>query len=189
MSHSSMTHHPESPPKRRYASTLRGAPPTSVSIPPEISAFHLHTVAASPAMVTDKENKMDEDANITISATSKLAGQTVAPFLARHIPEQYAPLGGSDRPSTPANKDPNTKYCYRHRPDLKCRRQVDEPSMDQLQHVGTSVQYLLKRLVSLTLLRRSSKHCPKTTSKPSLTSGPSSRLLHPNNEVSCFRGS
>ncbi|KAL8946864.1 MAG: hypothetical protein Q9222_006792 [Ikaeria aurantiellina] len=50
-----------------------------------------------------------DGANITISASSRLAGQTVAPFLAKHIPNQ-------------------------HRPDLKCRRQVDEPSMDQLQH-------------------------------------------------------
>ncbi|KAL4864844.1 hypothetical protein BDV12DRAFT_175605 [Aspergillus spectabilis] len=69
--------------------------------------------------------------NGTIAPT-KLANQTVAPFLARHIPEQYAPLG--PRSILPAElHSANSKYCYRHRPDLKCRRQADEPSMDLLQ--------------------------------------------------------
>jgi F-box/WD-40 domain protein MET30 len=61
---------------------------------------------------------------------------TVAPFLARHIPEQYAPLGSQTSPSGLMEKDySNTRYCYRHHPDLKCRRRADEPSMDQLQKV------------------------------------------------------
>lgn len=63
-----------------------------------------------------------------------LAYENVAPFLARHAPEQYAPLGS--RPfqlSEPSHA--NSKYCYRHRPDLKCRRQADEPSMEHLQRV------------------------------------------------------
>ncbi|KAI4246309.1 MAG: hypothetical protein L6R40_001977 [Gallowayella cf. fulva] len=68
------------------------------------------------------------------SAHSRLAGQTVAPFLARHIPTEYAPLGKPPAAGRPATANPNTKYCYRHRPDMKCRRQADEPSMDQLQH-------------------------------------------------------
>ena len=77
----------------------------------------------------------DDHDNISISASSKQAGQTVAPFLSKHIPEQYAPGGGLDSRGNAKQKDPNTKYCYRHRPDLKCRRQANEPSMDQLQHV------------------------------------------------------
>lgn len=75
-----------------------------------------------------------QDGNVTLSATSKIAGQTVAPFLAKHIPHQYAPMGGVDSSGSPKAKDPNTKYCYRHRPDQKCRRQANEPSMEQLQH-------------------------------------------------------
>ncbi|KAL4878047.1 quinon protein alcohol dehydrogenase-like superfamily [Aspergillus karnatakaensis] len=64
--------------------------------------------------------------------SSKLTTQNVAPFLARHIPEQYAPLGPQS--ILPAQlHSANSKYCYRHRPDLKCRRQADEPSMDLLQ--------------------------------------------------------
>lgn len=70
-----------------------------------------------------------KDKSITIASTAKLAGQTVAPFLARHIPDQYAPLGSK----AAATKDPNSKYCYRHRPDTLCRRQADEMSMDKLQ--------------------------------------------------------
>lgn len=85
----------------------------------------------------DRKPKTTENGNIKISATSKLAGQIVAPFLAKHIPDQYAPLGGMDSSGSPEAKDSNTKYCYRHRPDLKCRRQANEPSMDQLQHVST----------------------------------------------------
>ena len=83
-----------------------------------------------------------KEGSIAIASASKAAGKTVAPFLARHIPEQYNPLGsgGKSSPMTPINGQPNTKFCYRHRPDLKCRRQANEPTMDQLQNVsGTSI--------------------------------------------------
>lgn len=67
-----------------------------------------------------------------VSSSAKLANENIAPFLARHIPNQYAPLGSaSDDPMERGSA--NSRYCYRHRPDLKCRRQADEPSMDQLQ--------------------------------------------------------
>lgn len=80
------------------------------------------------------------DPRIALSSTRKLAGQTIAPFLARHIPQQYAPLGVQSNPAAtlfkdPNTKDPNTKYCYRHRPDSKCRRTADEPTMENLQRV------------------------------------------------------
>ena len=85
-----------------------------------------------PGAVTDSCD--DEKKSISISATSRQAGQTVAPFLAKHIPDQYAPAGGSEV-SGRGQRNANTKYCYRHRPDLKCRRQANEPSMDELQRV------------------------------------------------------
>ena len=80
------------------------------------------------------------DPRIALSSTSKLAGRTVAPFLAKHIPQQYAPLGLQPKPMAtllhgPNKKDPSTKYCYRHRPDSKCRRTADEPTMENLQRV------------------------------------------------------
>ena len=86
----------------------------------------------SPDQENRKDQNQNENTHISIFSSSKLLGQTVAPFLSEHIPEQYAPLGG---PNHSATKDPNTKYCYRHRPDLKCRRQANEPSMDELQKV------------------------------------------------------
>ncbi|KAI9715315.1 MAG: hypothetical protein M1828_000880 [Chrysothrix sp. TS-e1954] len=70
------------------------------------------------------------------TAFSKQAAQSIAPFLANHIPQRGAEFDGFEDylpPATPRNKS-NTKYCYRHRPDLKCRRQANEPSMDQLQN-------------------------------------------------------
>ncbi|KAK0818939.1 hypothetical protein LTR75_002395 [Friedmanniomyces endolithicus] len=83
-------------------------------------------------------NREDADEHsISIPATSKHAEQTVAPFLTKHIPMQYNPQGGP--PRGPQLQQPNepdqnsTKFCYRHRPDVKCRRQANEPSMDQLQ--------------------------------------------------------
>lgn len=87
----------------------------------------------------------DDDPAISISSTMRIAGQTVAPFLAKHIPEQYAPLGVQEGIVTKSIKDPNTKYCYRHRPDSKCKRTANEPSMENLQRVSvidcSSVRY------------------------------------------------
>jgi F-box/WD-40 domain protein MET30 len=75
----------------------------------------------------------------------------IAPFLTKHIPQQYSHLGTwqiqqeqeeireAEREGTivalPSLKT-NTRFCYRHRPDVKCRRPVDEPTMEQLQSVG-----------------------------------------------------
>lgn len=97
---------------------------------------HAMREAGEPPSKDNCDGKHEgHDPSITISSTSKLAGQTVAPFLAKHIPEQYAPLGTKPRPSSSQTRDPNTKYCYRHRPDSKCRRTADEPSMENLQRV------------------------------------------------------
>ena len=125
-------HYLESPSKRRKIS-----PPKSVF--PDTNAhtfadtFSDHQTSLETVTPTEDVCQDDHD-NISISASSKHAEQTVAPFLARHIPDQYAPGGGVDASGNAKQKDPNTKYCYRHRPDLKCRRQTNEPSMDQLQH-------------------------------------------------------
>ncbi|ROT40806.1 sulfur controller 2 [Sodiomyces alkalinus F11] len=63
-------------------------------------------------------------------------GKTVTPFLREHIPGLYAPIG---KPETHASqeirkeRDPNSKFCYRHRPDAKCRRAADEKKMVNIQ--------------------------------------------------------
>lgn len=82
-----------------------------------------------------REDHVEADQTITLSSNSKMAGQSVTPFLAKHIPQQYAPLGNRPPATTTSQKDPNTKYCYRHRPDSKCRRTADEPTMENLQRV------------------------------------------------------
>lgn len=79
------------------------------------------------------------EANIsTTSTNAKLGEQTVTPFLAQHVPAQQTLSGASDETHdvVPSQTESSKKnYCYRHRPGVKCRRQADEPSMDQLQRV------------------------------------------------------
>ncbi|KAI4212102.1 MAG: hypothetical protein LQ351_005132 [Letrouitia transgressa] len=121
-----------SPPKRRRLSQWEEGEPDTRLIEKHFRASEKASTYGQT--VHEADISSDEDANISISATSKQAGQTVAPFLAKHIPDQYAPLGSIPSTVKSSTGNPNTKYCYRHRPDLKCRRQVDEPSMEQLQH-------------------------------------------------------
>lgn len=64
--------------------------------------------------------------------------QAMTPFLKTHIPHQYNPLGNARHEADRPGDTSNTKFCYRHRPDLKCRRQANEPSMEQLQRVCSS---------------------------------------------------
>ena len=111
-------------------------------------------------------SKTHGDSNIYISTTSELAGKAVAPFLAQHIPEQYAPLGGPAQMGGGTTQDSNSKYCYRHRPDLKCRRQANEPSMDQLQRVRNDF-LTASRLEATDSAGRSLKRCPRMTNRGS----------------------
>lgn len=106
----------------------------TVEIADDINTFQKHNGVNG----TDIRNHDSDDGeeSIGIASTAKHAEKTVAPFLARHIPDQYAPLGGQTQAPSRQQRNPNSKYCYRHRPDLKCRRQADEPSMDQLQRVS-----------------------------------------------------
>lgn len=67
------------------------------------------------------------------SAIANMDSQIVAPFMAKHIPAAYAPQGVATTPTSSTPTTTNTKFCYRHRPDMLCRRQADEPSMDKLQ--------------------------------------------------------
>ena len=133
--YSETDHYIESPSKRRRITTAQ-----DVFLDPEMLGYGDALPTLQRPSIGKRDDGQDvcrdDHETISISASSKLAGQTVAPFLAKHIPEQYAPGGGLDSSGNARMKDPNTKYCYRHRPDLKCRRQANEPSMDQLQHVG-----------------------------------------------------
>lgn len=126
------------PAKRRRISYSNDAPTKPVTAPlPHLLSPSASSTGGSPKLHSQAVRDADEDEirDISLQANSKFAGQAVAPFLAEHIPDQYAPLGGNQGVRNPEKKGLNTKYCYRHRPDLKCRRQVDEPSMAQLQEV------------------------------------------------------
>ena len=90
---------------------------------------------APPSEDKERYNAV-KDKSITIASTAKHVDQTVGPFLAKHIPSQYAPLGQASHPAGQGfdpMKAHNSKFCYRHRPDMLCRRQADEPSMAKLQ--------------------------------------------------------
>uniref|UniRef100_L2FAN5 Sulfur metabolite repression control protein n=1 Tax=Colletotrichum fructicola (strain Nara gc5) TaxID=1213859 RepID=L2FAN5_COLFN len=68
---------------------------------------------------------------------TQLVGQTVTPFLREHIPGIYAPIGKPDVQTEDntlnQKRDPSSKFCYRHRPDAKCRRAADESKMVLIQ--------------------------------------------------------
>lgn len=128
------------PPKRRRISLAGEGFSTHAHSQPMTGSSSDFGPPSAGSRDTCAQDQAQPQMKPSISITTKLAGQTIAPFLAKHIPDQYAPLGGLEQQhrDSLAKRDANTKYCYRHRPDLKCRRKVDEPSMDQLQHVSLS---------------------------------------------------
>lgn len=173
----------ESPSKRRKLT-----PSQSFFLDNEATTFAdtISTPQRPVIAITDSGQDVCQDGhdNISISASSKQAGETVAPFLAKHIPEQYAPVGGLDLSDNVKRKDPNTKYCYRHRPDLKCRRQANEPSMDQLQHVSSPASLMDHALLTVCRSLRTSR---RTISRLLLMCGRCSPLLLQSTAISCSR--
>jgi len=92
------------------------------------------------------------DSSIAIPATFKQAEKMVAPFLAEHIPMEHKAVTGGVRAMSKVDMqdeaESSTKFCYRHRPDLKCRRQANEPSMDQLQNELASLSQSDQQAIS-----------------------------------------
>ena len=174
--------HIDHPAKRRRLSAYQNGSDTGKGLVDEGQGYVLDGGDMNHGSIEIKNGATREE--ISISSTSKLAGQTIAPFLAQHIPEQLAHVGPSSTKAASPQKTMNSKYCYRHRPDLKCRRKADEPSTDQMQHVSSS-----SRIVSLCEERqsanpkiRSSNHFPKAINRALLMSGRSSLLLLPNTD-------
>lgn len=126
-------------PKRRRTSCRTQFPEETAmgtSIDPHTALMqgHNHELASerSRHLLGEKVEETEEaQAN-----KSKKIQKMITPYLAEHIPQQYNPTGGASTTPGNTNTEPvNTKFCYRHRPDLLCRRQADEPSMEQLQQV------------------------------------------------------
>jgi len=166
--------------------------PTAMSIPTLTSmtpsSHLLHNPATPSAINTATHNRVwEKSIEQSPSAFGKQADHSITPFLTKHIPSQYHPLGLSSS----HNSNSNTKYCYRHRPDLKCRRQANEPSMDQLQKVSSSGCSIM--LVKLTISGTSIAHrggstrhyprlvtflcCTFKTSEPDASGDPRAVLL------------
>ena len=120
---------PESPRKRR-----RSSGPHLINDNPT-SMIPAHRDGRMTPPDTDGQSPSEkQDKNITIASTAKMAPEAITPFLAKNIPLSYAPLGATGS-LTNNTRDTNSKFCYRHRPDMLCRKSADEPTMDQLQKV------------------------------------------------------
>lgn len=131
--------HPSRRRRTSWRTQLPDDPAMGTSIDPHTALMqghdHEHASERSRHLLGEKA----EDTEEAQATKSKKIEKMITPYLAQHIPQQYNPLGGADTPHNHAN----TKYCYRHRPDLLCRRQADEPSMEQLQQVSTRHNNLL----------------------------------------------
>ena len=93
----------------------------------------------------DRRRFQQESLSRIPSVAPELVGKAVTPFLRDHIPGLYAPLGKRELApmDTGRDKDSNSKFCYRHRPDAKCRRVADETKMSMIQRVSGRVIPLL----------------------------------------------
>ncbi|KAF7556862.1 hypothetical protein G7Z17_g1119 [Cylindrodendrum hubeiense] len=106
---------------------------------------HEHGHQQHPSKDNCDRTRTDEEINPRlVKMSSALVSKTVSPFLKEHIPGLYAPIGknrqlvgvkGINPNSAPTvrKRDPNSKFCYRHRPDSKCRRAADETKMGFIQ--------------------------------------------------------
>ncbi|KXJ88904.1 quinon protein alcohol dehydrogenase-like superfamily [Microdochium bolleyi] len=82
----------------------------------------------------DRRRPGDGDTHRLPTMSESLMSKSVTPFLREHIPTIYAPVGKPGNTIVnSARKDPNSKFCYRHRPDSKCRKAADESKMAVIQ--------------------------------------------------------
>jgi len=126
-SQSSNVNAPSSDLRAMASPSAAGASKPTASTPRTAFGDNSHILADSEDAWEMPQNELD------LPVSDLPAAQTIAPFLTRHIPEQYNALANQVH-GQPVNRT-DTKYCYRHHPDLKCRRQADEPTMDLLQNV------------------------------------------------------
>ncbi|KAK3948488.1 WD40-repeat-containing domain protein [Pseudoneurospora amorphoporcata] len=99
------------------------------------------TISADPTDITDQncdrkrpeQQKRLRSRNSVTNMSSVLMSKTVTPFLREHIPSLYAPIGKPGNHETARTQNPNSKYCYRHHPDSKCRRAADNAKMVMIQ--------------------------------------------------------
>lgn len=87
----------------------------------------------------DRRRPEEDDHSRLDRMSAALVGKTVTPFLREHVPGLYAPVSKIDSVEKDSSKTPsvdtNSRFCYRHRPDSKCRRAADESKMAKIQSV------------------------------------------------------
>ncbi|KJZ74962.1 Putative E3 ubiquitin ligase complex SCF subunit scon-2 [Hirsutella minnesotensis 3608] len=113
-------------------------PPSSINPPATPASAERSLAQQLPRDNCDRRRPQEEDNTRLKKMASTLVGKAVSPFLKEHIPGLYAPIGKGTFEDVPVDsssrsKDPNTRYCYRHRPDSKCRRAADETKMGFIQ--------------------------------------------------------
>ncbi|KAK4661258.1 E3 ubiquitin ligase complex SCF subunit scon-2 [Podospora pseudopauciseta] len=116
------------------------APPSPVDLdqdedpqPTDANTVTPDTAKSCDRLRPEEEERLRPRDSMT-NMSSLLIGKTVTPFLREHIPSLYAPIGKPNNEETARAKNPNTRYCYRHRPDSKCRRAADEAKMIMIQN-------------------------------------------------------
>jgi hypothetical protein len=176
----------DNPDIRSYKSTTTTA---SGSRPDQ----HDSTTPITSATGADCDRRRPEEGDHPRMATmsSSLVSKTVAPYLREHIPQIYAPVTKSDNiEETHEWRDPNSKFCYRHRPDSLCRRGADESKMVSIQRVrllpSSSMRCLTIAIaLTLRLYIRNSISFHLQTNRPSPMCGRSS-AQHPRNTESSY---
>ncbi|KAK2823890.1 hypothetical protein FQN49_007517, partial [Arthroderma sp. PD_2] len=104
----------------------------SASLDPELTESEAYGTPGGQGNAPDTPDTADsEQPKSLFNATE---GNSISPFLAKHIRDQHASRNRfAPADSSLPRRKADSKYCYRHRPDLKCRRQADEPTVDQMQ--------------------------------------------------------
>jgi hypothetical protein len=114
---------------------------------------HSHTHSSSSSLNRSTKRRFSSHiirSNELSATQDKAASENVAPFLAKYSPITYNPETGADDIS--AVMASNTRYCNRHRPEFKCWRQANEPTMEELQSVSTFFyicHFVVTRLVHM----------------------------------------
>ncbi|KAK2740950.1 hypothetical protein FQN57_005954 [Myotisia sp. PD_48] len=109
----------------------------SICNPP---AEAMESLCSTPNNAVEERGEARSAVDSTAVSLFNSSESSIAPFLSKHIRDHHVSRNRfvSADSSLPSPK-PNSKYCYRHRPDLKCRRQADEPTMDQMQRELSSL--------------------------------------------------
>lgn len=136
-----ISHHYHNSSSRTSSSHLTSPPQTDEDDELESSTSGLD-IQELKEQNCDRRRPEEDDHSRLDRMSADLVGKTVTPFLREHVPGLYAPVSKIDSVEKDETKTPsidtNSRYCYRHRPDSKCRRAADESKMAKIQSVRQS---------------------------------------------------